>query len=68
MVSLACASCARTSSLEVGTTLATLEAAAPSVDCVDPTALFADSFIPFLSVSGRESGALTERVLGVAAS
>lgn len=65
MVALAWASCARTSSADTGTALATLETAAPIVDCVDAAgALLTNSAMFLLFVLGRESGVFAERALG----
>ena len=52
----------------MGTELAMLEAAAPTVDCVDATALLADSAILLLSLKESEPAVFAERVLGVTAS
>ena len=58
----------RKSSPDVGTKLATLEAAAPTVDCVDAAALLADSAMLLLSLKDSEPAAFADRVLGVTAS
>ena len=52
----------------MGTELATPEAAAPTVDCVDAAASLADSAMVLLSLKESEPAAFAERMLGVTAS
>lgn len=52
----------------MGTVLATLEAAAPTVEWADAVALLADSVTLLLSLKECESAAFAERLLGVTAS